>query len=167
MRRQGPLAAIVGLVGVVVLAGCIATIAVRADDSGSSSTSTGASGRASSSSPTDVSVAYYGYLRQQNASAAFSLLCPAQQEQGEGMFAQTLGLDGASGTGITLFTVDGNATIGTHDASVPATVGLQNGQTLSFTVLLTRGTDGWQVCSSDLGGVLPAPGASSAPSSAV
>ena len=160
MRRPSPLAALVGLVAVVVLGGCIATIAVRAGNSSSSP-------HTASASPAAVSTAYYDDLRDQKAAAAFALLCPAQQQQGEAMFAQTLQLDHTTGTGIAKFLVTGESTIGTTDASVPGSVSLANGQALAITVLLTRGTGGWQVCSSNLGGVLPAPGASASPSSAV
>ncbi len=161
MRRPRPLIATVGLVAVVVLAGCLATIAVRAGRSSSPSA------HASTATPSQVSVRYYDDLHQQDASAAFALLCPGQQQQGEGTFAQTLGLDQSSGTGIATFRVTGDATVTDQSASVPAVVSLDDGESTPIHVLLTHGDTGWQVCSSDLGGVLPAPGSSAAASSAV
>ncbi len=115
-----------------------------------------------SGSPEAVTSAYYAALHAQNAQDAFTLLCPQQQAEGEKAFAANVVRDQQTGTGIAAFVRTGDATVQGSAATVPGHVRLEDGQSVAIHVLLVQDGDTWEVCSSDLGGVLPGPGASSA-----
>jgi hypothetical protein len=102
---------------------------------------------------------YYQALKAGNVRAAYALLCPRQQG-GLVEYAAQVEIDRETGTAIASFELSGTPTISATGASVPAHVALADGESLPITVLLEMEAGTWRVCSSNLGGVLPAPGPS-------
>jgi hypothetical protein len=119
--------------------------------------------RAAVSAASAVADRYYAAVRQGDARAAYRLLC-ARQRVGYAAYAARIALNTRTGTGITSFRRTGVGTVSGRLAAVPGEVDLANGEHTPVVVILAEESNLWRVCSSNLGGVLPAPGGSSAPS---
>jgi hypothetical protein len=110
-----------------------------------------------------VTDSYYEAVKQGDARAAYRLLC-ARQRVGYAAYAARIALDTRTGTGITRFRRTGVGTVSGRLAAVPGEIDLANGEHTPVVVILAEQADLWRVCSSNLGGVLPGPGGSPAPS---
>lgn len=118
---------------------------------------------AAPSGPTGVAAAdtaangYYTALAHGDARTAYGLLCTRQQV-GYGKYAEEVARNAQTGTSITSFRRAGVGQVRGLEAGVPGRVVLANGEATPIVVLLVVESGRWRVCSSDLGGVLPAPG---------
>jgi hypothetical protein len=122
-----------------------------------------ASGSAAVAAAAAVADSYYAALKKGDARAAYRLLC-ARQRIGYAGYAARVALNTRTGIGVTRFRRTGIGTVSGRLAAVPGEIGLANGQSTPIVVILTEETDHWKVCSSNLGGVLPAPGTVGTPS---
>jgi hypothetical protein len=168
----------------VVLAAGVATAIVRHGDGSTdqqprvaslpsaspSSSRSAPSGSASTAPPGRDTVAaaaaatgYYAAVKRGDARAAYRLLCE-RQRIGYASYAARVARNTRTGTGIASFRITGDAQVRGALAAVPGQVNLDDGETTPIVVLLVDQSGDWQVCSSDLGGVLPAPGRRGVPS---
>jgi hypothetical protein len=120
-------------------------------------------GSAAVSAASAVTDSYYGAVKKGDAHAAYRLLC-TRQRIGYTVYAARIALNTRTGTGITRFRRTGIGTVRGRLAAVPGEVDLANGEATPIVVILAEESRVWRVCSSNLGGVLPAPGTSSGPS---
>jgi hypothetical protein len=121
------------------------------------------SGSAAESAAAVVTDRYYAAVKKADARTAYRLLC-ARQRIGYAVYAARIALNTRTGTGITRFRRTGIGTVSGRLAAVPGEVDLANGEATPIVVILAEESRVWRVCSSNLGGVLPAPGTSSGPS---
>jgi hypothetical protein len=118
------------------------------------------SGSAAESAAAAVTDSYYAAVKQGDARAAYRLLC-TRQRIGYAGYAARIALNTRTGTGITRFRRTGTGTVQGRLAAVPGEVDLANGEATPIVVILAEQSNVWRVCSSNLGGVLPAPGTTS------
>jgi MFS family permease len=104
-----------------------------------------------------VTDSYYAAVKKGDARTAYRLLC-ARQRISYAVYAARIALNTRTGTGITRFRRTGIGTVRGRLAAVPGEVDLANGLATPIVVLLVESSGRWRVCSSNLGGVLPAPG---------
>lgn len=116
-------------------------------------------GTAKASTPASAAAGYYAAVHRGDAKAAYQLLCPQrQQAQTENSYAAAVEQNRATGTGIRSWTQGGVSQQQGEEAIVPGTLILDNGSSTPIQILLLRSGKEWTVCSSNLGGILPAPG---------
>jgi hypothetical protein len=101
-------------------------------------------------------------VKRGDARAAYQLLCE-RQRIGYADYAARVARNTRTGTGIASFRLTANAQVRGALAAVPGQVGLDDGDTTPIVVLLVDESGDWRVCSSNLGGVLPAPGGGGVP----
>jgi hypothetical protein len=118
------------------------------------------SGSAAVSAASAVTDSYYAAVKKGDARAAYRLLC-TRQRIGYAVYAARIALNTRTGTGITKFRRTGIGTVRSRLAAVPGEVDLANGEATPIVVILVEESKVWRVCSSNLGGVLPAPGTTS------
>jgi hypothetical protein len=163
--------ATLALVVVVVGIGIVIDRHGRRDNEGAavaapSTSATSSSGPAATAAPggsaavsaaNAVADSYYAAVKQGDARAAYRLLC-ARQRIGFAVYASRIALNTRTGTGIRRFRRTGIGTVRGRLAAVPGEVDLADGAATPIVVILTEESNVWRVCSSNLGGVLPAPG---------
>jgi MFS family permease len=138
-------------------------VAAAAVPTASATSSPGPTATVTPSTSAAVSVAaavtdsYYAAVEKGDARAAYRLLC-ARQRIGYAVYAARIAVNTRTGTGITRFRRTGIGTVRGRLAAVPGEVDLANGLATPIVVLLVESSGRWRVCSSNLGGVLPAPG---------
>jgi hypothetical protein len=115
------------------------------------------SGSAAVSAASAVTDSYYAAVKKGDAHTAYRLLC-RRQRVGFAVYAARIALNTRTGTGITRFRRTGIGTVRGRLAAVPGEVDLANGLDTPIVVILAEESNVWRVCSSNLGGVLPAPG---------
>jgi hypothetical protein len=164
------LALVVPVVGIGVVidrhghrGGRSAAAAVQSPSATPSPGPTATASSAAVSAASAVTDSYYAAVTKGDARAAYRLLC-ARQRIGFAGYAARIALNTRTGTGVTRFRRTGIGTVSGRLAAVPGEVDLANGQDTPIVVILAEESDAWRVCSSNLGGVLPGPGASAAPS---
>jgi hypothetical protein len=114
-------------------------------------------GPAALSAASAVTDSYYAAVKKGDARTAYRLLC-ARQRIGYAVYAARVVRNTRTGTGITRFRRTGIGTVQGRLAAVPGEVDLANGEATPIVVILAEESNVWRVCSSNLGGVLPAPG---------
>jgi hypothetical protein len=120
-------------------------------------TTTTPGGSAAASAAAAVTDSYYTAVKKGDARAAYRLLC-TRQRIGYAVYAARVARNARTGTGITRFRRTGIGTVQGRLAAVPGEVDLANGEATPIVVILAEESNVWRVCSSNLGGVLPAPG---------
>jgi hypothetical protein len=138
------------------VAAAVTTPAPRGSPTTSAPTGTGVVAAAA------TAVAYYTALRDNDVRTAYGLLC-ASRRVPYGEYTAEYAADVRTGTGIAQFRRTGGGEVRGDQAAVPATVALADGERTPIIVLLVIEGGQWRVCSSNLGGVLPAPGSSPGP----
>jgi hypothetical protein len=117
-------------------------------------------GSAAESAAAAVTDRYYAAVKKADARTAYRLLC-TRQRIGYAVYAARIALNTRTGTGITRFRRTGIGTVSGRLAAGPGEVDLANGEATPIVVILAEQSRVWRVCSSNLGGVLPAPGTTS------
>jgi hypothetical protein len=112
------------------------------------------------SAASGVTDRYYAAVKKGDARAAYRLLC-ARQRIGYAIYAARIAVNTRTGTGIARFRRTGIGTVRGRLVAVPGEVDLANGLATPIVVILAEESNVWRVCSSNLGGVLPAPGTTS------
>lgn len=154
-KRPRWLAWATGAFALAIIVVAVVTVVIRNTDSSPAGKLT-----AARSTPQKATDAYYAAVKAKDATKAFGLICAAQQANGESSFARMVDQDEKTGTGVRSWTRTGPSLVQGDRATVAGTLVLANGTSTPLSVLLTRASDGWRVCSSNLGGILPGPGTS-------
>lgn len=163
-RRRGLFALAAGLVLVAALvAGLVAafggTRPARTAGTGVGPAVPPSTDPAQAGSPRAATDAYYGALTRRDARTAYDLLCQTQQQSGYDAYRQLVERDEQSGTGIRGWRSEPGVRRSGDEAYVQGTLRLATGPETPITIGLLQEKGAWRVCGSNLGGILPGPGA--------
>lgn len=154
-RQQRPrwLAWATGAFALAIIVVAVVTVVIRTTDDSPAGKLT-----AARSTPQKSTDGYYAAVHAGDATKAFAFLCPARQAAGLSSFSASVTQDRQTGTGVKSWTRTGPTQIQGDQAIVGGVVTLDNGAATPLSVQLLKASDGWRVCSSNLGGILPGPG---------
>ena len=110
----------------------------------------------------DRGTSYYEALTRGDARSAYGLLCRGQQSVGYAQYASEVSTNETTGTGIVGWQPTSATVVLGNAAQTAGLVTLTGGVSTPIVVQSVLETAGWRVCSSNLGGVLPAPGTAAA-----
>lgn len=155
-QRSRWLAWATGAFALAIIVVAVVTVVIRTTDDSPAGKLT-----AARSTPQKSTDGYYAAVHAGDATKAFAFLCPAQQARGLSSFSANVTQDKQTGTGIKSWTRTGPTQLQGDQAIVGGVVTLDIGAATPISVQLLKESDGWRVCSSNLGGILPAAGTSS------